>query len=62
MRNFWLSSFGQAEKDRALHLLLLDDIYTTGATLESAKMALEDRFPKAKICCLTFAMAHGLHQ
>ncbi len=51
-----------AEKDGALHLLLLDDIYTTGATLESAKTVLENRFPKAKICCLTFAMAHGLHQ
>ena len=43
-------------------IILVDDIYTTGATLESAKTALEDRFPKVKIRCLTFAMAHGLHQ
>ena len=47
--------------DGKLCLLLLDDIYTTGATLGSCREVLQERFPEAKILSLTFAMAHGLH-
>jgi len=50
-----------ASKDGKLCLLLLDDIYTTGATLDSCREVLRERFPEAGIICVTFAMAHGLH-
>ena len=37
------------------HILIVDDVVTTGATLNSASRALKEIYPSARITCLTLA-------
>ncbi len=47
-----------SEKDHHKHFLLIDDVITTGSTLEACSRALL-KIPGAKISIVCMAMAHG---
>ena len=43
------------DPNQAIDILIVDDIYTTGATLLEAATALHEKYPKATIKALTLA-------
>jgi predicted amidophosphoribosyltransferase len=47
-----------SEKDHNKHFLLIDDVITTGSTLEACSHALM-KIPGAKISIVCMAMAHS---
>lgn len=50
-----LPGFRRLRPGRPLRIVLLDDVYTTGTTLEECARAIRGRFPEAEVYGLTWA-------